>query len=302
MKKLLVLFPLFLFFIGCVESELYVDGENVGSVGGDGDTPTHEIILKQFDYVTPIYSYQYLFNPQGKITNVNLSMSLLGETVTSNGVVSYQNNLISTLTPGNFSAQDNLIYNDQNQLIEINTGTTPETKMVFTHTGTTITGVRTLDGVLDNTVTFTKDNAGYITGYSFTDASNNKQYSLSLNVANNLLSSSTFKENTTVLQQMNFTYDNKINPLFLQSIDYFNIMVMMDAYGFESDFIALPLDTYAMYRSSNNITQLTASGSGSAYIEGTINYVYTYNEADFPVSAVLNIEGEEPGVVHYTYY
>ena len=295
MKKIFLLIPLLLITFGCVESELYIDGENVGNV--DEETPVDGTILKTFAYETPFYDYQYLFNSEGKLTNINVSF--LG--ATNNGTLAYNNGNLSSISPGMFSNQDALTYNEQNQLIEINSGSTPETKMIFTYNQNNIVGVRTIDGVEDNTVTFTLDNAGYITGYTFTDTTNGKEYILTLNVANNLLSSSTFTEDGNILQEMSFTYDNKINPIYTQTIDIFNVQIMMEAYGFDLSFPTLQLDSYAMYRSVNNITQMVASGSGSAFIQGTVDYEYTY-DGDYPVSAILTVEGEDPGATTYTYY
>ena len=302
MKKICILLPMILLLFGCVESELIIQGENVGGGNGGGEEPDPTFKLKTFDYETPFYSYQYNYNAEGLLTQGNVSLEILGEVLTGGFTLGYTDNLISQinmLPEGLYSNQSNLTFNDQNQLTEINAATTPETKFMITHDGASITAVRTIDGLEENTFTFTKDSYGYINSYSFTDNISGDNIQVMFTMDNNLITSNKIMVNGTAVETFTYTYDNKVNPLYIQTIDYFNVLMMNDAFEFDVEDATLSLDSYPMYRSANNIQSMTITTDSR---NATLTYEYQYNANDLPTSAMITVEGEEPGAATYTYY
>ena len=302
MKKISILLSTIILFFGCVESELIIPGENIGGGNVGGETPTTSI-LKTFDYETPFYDYQFNYNQDGLMTQTNISMEILGEIFTGGLGLTYNEadliSQINTSPEGMYSNQSNLIYNDQNQLIEINADTTPETKFSITDNGNTITAVRTIDGVEENTFNFTKDSFGYINSYSFTDNATGDNIQVMFNMAENLITSNSVMINGATVNSYTYSYDNKINPLFNQTIDYFNDLMLNDAFEFDAEDAALNLDAYAMYRSANNITEMSIQSPDTT---STLIYEYQYNAADMPQTAIITVDGEASGVITYTYY
>lgn len=295
MKKIFLFIPFLLITFGCVESELVIPGENVGNVDDIDDTPT-TTVLKQLTITSPLFSNSYNFNSEGLLTSYSTSAPARSLTV------SYTGNKITSVThspQGVYSQSYAFTYNDQNQLTEINAGTTPENKIVFTHTATGITGVRTVEGIEANTITFSKDNAGYINGYSFADAVSGETLALNLIVGSNLLTSSEVTLGGTVSEGWAYTFDNKINPVYQQSIDQFNAFVMNDAFEFSAAEPVLDQFSYALFRSGNNILTATAT---TGTVTSALNFAYQYNSDDYPESAVITIEGQQPGSSVYTYY
>ena len=296
MKKIFLLIPLLFLTFGCVESELIIPGEIVGDVGDDVNPDTTPK-LAQYDFMSTDYDYSYRFNDQGKLTN---SM-VMANAQTRTAAVSYTNDLVSAYTPGYYSAQDSYTWNDQGQLTEINAGSTPENKMTLTYAAGTITAVRTINGAEENTINFALDNAGYITGFNFTDQTSGNMYDMDLTVAANLLTSAVFSQDGNVVQQMVFTYDNQINPVFAQNVDHFNIKVLNEVYGFNAALPMFKMDSYALFRSVNNIAQIVAGGPESSLLNGTLDYAYEYNTTNYPVSATVTQDSAAFGNVAYTY-
>lgn len=301
MKKICIILPLIFLLVGCVESELIIPGENIGD-GGGGDSPTPTFKLQSYDFESPFYDYQFNYNQEGQLTQALFSMEIFGQLFTGSASFLYTNDLISqvnTSPEGMYSNQSFFTYNEQNQLIEINAGTTQLTNFVITHNENNITAVRTIDGVEENTFTFTKDAYGYINAYSFTDNQTGDFIEVVFNMNDNLVSSNEVKVNGITSSSYEYEYDNRTNPLYIQTIDYFNELMLNDAFEMEADDAFASLDSYAMYRSQNNILSMTVLNES---INTTLTYEYQYNAENLPQSAVISIENEEPGVVTYTYY
>lgn len=301
MRKIGIILPFIFLFMGCVESELIIPGENIGD-GGGGETPSENFTLQSYDFESPFYNYQFNYNQDGQLTQALFSMEILGQLFTGTANFLYSNNLISqvnTSPEGMYSNQSVFTYNEQNQLIEINAGTPQLTNFVISHNENNISAVRTIDGVEENTFTFTTDAYGYINSYSFTDNQSGDLIEVILNLNDQLVGSNEVKVNGITAISYSFEYDNRTNPLYVQTIDYFNELMLNDAFEMAADDPTAMLDSYAMYRSPNNITSMTISNGP---INTTLTYEYQYNTDNLPQSAVMTIEGEEPGIVTYTYY
>lgn len=303
MKKICILLPMILVFFGCVESELIIPGENVGggNVGGENPTPTS--VLQTYDYQSPFSSYQFNYNADGDLTQGSLSNVINGQSSMSGFNVTWIENLISQIssTPqGTFSATSELTYNDLGELVEINAGTTPETSLLIEHDAASITATRIVDGIEENTYNFTKDTYGYINAMDVTDATSGDQIQLMFNMNANLISSNQVIVNGATVNLYAYTYDNKVNPLFSQTIDAFNTLVLYNAFEMNASSLKFNLDNFAMLRSANNITSMVIE---NAEHNASIEYEYTYNENDLPSTATATIEGqEEPSTITFTYY
>ncbi|MDG4951458.1 hypothetical protein NLM59_11045 [Weeksellaceae bacterium KMM 9724] len=303
MKKISILLPMILVFFGCVESELIIPGENVGggNVGDENPTPTS--LLQTYDYQSPFSSYQFNYNSDGDLSQASLSNIINGQSTMNGFSVTWIDALISQIstTPqGTFSASSDFTYNDSGELVEINAGTTPETKLLIEHDAASITATRIVDGVEENTFNFTKDTYGYINSMEVTDATSGDQVQVMFNMNANLISSNEVIVNGATVNSYTYTYDNKVNPLFSQTIDAFNALVLHNAFEMDATSMKFNLDNFAMLRSANNITSMVIE---NAEHNATIEYEYTYNENNLPTTATASIEGEtEPSTITFTYY
>ena len=302
MKKIFILLPFIFIFMGCVDSELIIQGENVGDGSGGDGNPPGSFNLQSYDFESPFYDYQFNYNNEGQMTQALVSMELLGQIFTGTANFLYTNDLISQVNvspEGMYSNQSFFTYNEQNQLIEINAGTPELTNFVITHNDDNIIAVRTIDGIEENTFVFTKDSYGYINSYSFTDNATGNLIEVVFNMNDNLITSNELKVNGITSISYTYEYDNRTNPLYIQTINYFNELMLNDAFEMDAEDSAAALDSYAMYRSSNNITSMTILNDMT---NSTLTYEYQYNAENLPQSAVITSEGEEPGIVTYTYY
>ena len=293
-----MLIPFIFLMIGCVESELVIDGENVGTGdGGDDDGTTITTILEKYEYSSPDLGYTLNFNSDGQPTSV--SMTMMG--AISRFSISYTDELISQLSnpSGTHSTQYTFTYDDNNRLVEINAGIEEENNIIFTYNDSTITGVRTIDGAEENTYTFTTDSYGYIEQYSFTDVTTNQFFEFVLELTGNAVNSSEFVADDTTIQSFSYTYDSMINPIQIQSIDYFNVLVLAEAFDIDVADPGIMINLYALLRSPNNII---TSEAESGVITGTETFTYEYDSENYPMSATTTVEEEEMATVIYTYY
>lgn len=294
---------MFFLIFGCVESELIIPGENVGVGDDSGENPTLPLKLQTFNYTSTLSTYQFSYDADGVLSQSSAQSTINSSTYNAANTYTWTNQLISQIssTPaGTFSGQSTLTYNDQQQLVEINAGTTPESKLVISYDAANITATRFVDGTEENVYTFTTDTYGYINAMQVTDQATGSEIQVSLNMNANLVNSSELRLNGTSVYAYNFTYDNKSNPVFSQTIDSFNTLVLNDAFEMDASNLAFNLDKYAMLRSTNNITAIEITeGSNTT----TLEYEYTYNADNLPEAATTTVaEGEVPSTFTYSYY
>ena len=288
MKKIFLLIPLLMITFGCVESELYIQGENVGDINDDTpDTPT--TILQKYEFTSTADNSAMNFASSGELTSLNVN----GESIN----LTYTEGILTSATAAGQNL--NIAYNDQGKINLISLASDPNTNLEITYDTAGATGLRTMASTAENTYNFTLDASGYITSYTMTNAANNDEIAMNLNFTGANVTQVIYTENNAEIAAYNFTFDNQINPIFTQAINEFNALIFMQAFALQNASNTVLTEFLARIRSQNNITGITATGSNP--FGGT--FEYTYNADNYPESAVFTQSGSDlTGSSTFTYY
>lgn len=303
MKKIIALIPFLFLIFACTDSELIIDGENVGD-GNQENPSTQNSILKTYTLIEPNSSLSFNFDDNGKIKNLTGLNGGLNYSL----VISYNDDdLINNVDFSGISdTSENLVFSYDNMSnVTAIQNENESIKISLTTNGNSVSGTYSENGTDILTLAYEFDENNRLLSQHFTEISNGVTIDYTSTYTSGNLTKYKGDKNNFNVDETLFEYDNKINPLFAQttneakSLAFLNSLYLIHLYTDDNvDISDKACYISSLISSSNNQTKKTSINQQFSEIS------YTYNNENLPLSGVVSYSysSDDRGTSTYTYY